>query len=130
MRNTKFSALELQSSKPSGPSERRPIREMQEGFPEPRPAYTTVQTMVYRLDRRTRLRRCGSRNAHIFEATVGPDVARAGSSMTSSASLADARSRWWHNSPRLESCRSTISENSNGSSVSAIDNSAPTRRSK
>ena len=26
------------------------IREIQEAFPEPRPAYTTVQTTVYRLE--------------------------------------------------------------------------------
>ena len=26
------------------------VREIQEGFPEPRPAYTTVQTTVFRLE--------------------------------------------------------------------------------
>jgi BlaI family transcriptional regulator, penicillinase repressor len=48
------------------------VREIQEAFPEePRPAYTTVQTMVYRLEGKgavSRLKKIG--NAHIFEATV------------------------------------------------------------
>ena|SRR5688572_12258578 len=53
------------------------IREIQEAFPEPRPAYTTVQTTVYRLEAKKavrRLRKIG--NAHIFEPAVERDVAR------------------------------------------------------
>src|SRR5215831_7517659 len=48
------------------------VREMQETFPEPgRPAYTTVQTVVYRLERKKVLR-CVKRisNANIFEAVI------------------------------------------------------------
>src|SRR5882762_2085391 len=48
------------------------VREIQETFPEPsRPAYTTVQTVVYRLERKNALR-CVKRisNANIFEAVV------------------------------------------------------------
>ena len=48
------------------------VREIQETFPEPgRPAYTTVQTVVYRLERKQALR-CVKRisNANIFEAVV------------------------------------------------------------
>src|ERR1700740_1618324 len=48
------------------------VREIQETFPEPgRPAYTTVQTTVYRLERKKVLR-CVKRisNANIFEATI------------------------------------------------------------
>lgn len=48
------------------------VREIQETFPEPgRPAYTTVQTVVYRLERKKALR-CVKRisNANIFEAAV------------------------------------------------------------
>jgi predicted transcriptional regulator len=48
------------------------VREVQEQFPEEgRPAYTTVQTMLYRLEAKKvvrRVRKIG--NAHIFEATV------------------------------------------------------------
>jgi BlaI family transcriptional regulator, penicillinase repressor len=47
------------------------VREIQETFPEPRPAYTTVQTVVYRLERKKALR-CVKRisNANIFEAAI------------------------------------------------------------
>src|SRR5207244_8577571 len=48
------------------------VREIQETFPEPgRPAYTTVQTTVYRLERKKVLR-CVKRisNANIFEAVI------------------------------------------------------------
>jgi predicted transcriptional regulator len=44
------------------------IREIQEAFPEPRPAYTTVQTTVYRLETKRAVRRVRKiSNAHIFE---------------------------------------------------------------
>ncbi len=50
----------------------RSIRELQEAFPEPeRPAYTTVQTVVYRLEFKKALRRTNKiNNAHVFEAVV------------------------------------------------------------
>jgi BlaI family penicillinase repressor len=48
------------------------IREIQESFPEPdRPPYTSIQTIVYRLEEKgavRRVRKIG--NAHIFEAVV------------------------------------------------------------
>jgi BlaI family transcriptional regulator, penicillinase repressor len=54
------------------------VREIQEAFPEEqRPAYTTVQTMVYRLEGKgavSRLKKIG--NAHIFEATVSRNAAQ------------------------------------------------------
>jgi BlaI family penicillinase repressor len=48
------------------------IREIQEAFPEKRrPAYTTIQTTVYRLEGKGALRRVKKiSNAHIFEACV------------------------------------------------------------
>ena len=53
------------------------IREIQEGFPEPRPAYTTVQTTVYRLEAKGALRRTRKiGNAHIFEPLVARELAR------------------------------------------------------
>src|SRR5215475_12274879 len=53
------------------------IREIQEGLPEPRPAYTTVQTTVYRLEKKNAVRRVRKiSNAHIFEPSVARDVAR------------------------------------------------------
>jgi BlaI family penicillinase repressor len=58
-----------------GPSS---IREVQQSFPEKdRPAYTTVQTMVYRLEAKKAVRRAKKiSNAHIFEATVSREVAQ------------------------------------------------------
>jgi predicted transcriptional regulator len=53
------------------------VREIQEGFPEPRPGYTTVQTTVYRLEAKGAVRRTRKiGNAHIFEPLVARDVAR------------------------------------------------------
>jgi len=48
------------------------VREVQEQFPEEgRPAYTTVQTMIYRLEAKKAVRRAKKiSNAHIFEAVV------------------------------------------------------------
>jgi len=54
------------------------IREIQEAFPEKdRPAYTTVQTTVYRLETKNALRRVKKiSNAHIFESVISRDAAR------------------------------------------------------
>ena len=53
------------------------IREIQESFPQKgRPAYTTIQTTVYRLEAKgavRRVRKVG--NFHIFEAAVSRNVA-------------------------------------------------------
>ena len=55
-----------------------PIREIQEAFPEKdRPAYTTIQTTVYRLEGKQALRRVKKiGNAHIFEAAITRDAAQ------------------------------------------------------
>ena len=54
------------------------IREIQESFPEQqRPAYTTIQTTVYRLEAKNavdRVRKVG--NFHVFEAAVSREVAQ------------------------------------------------------
>ena len=53
------------------------IREIQESFPEPRPAYTTIQTTVYRMEAKGTVRRTRKvSNAHLFEPLVERDVAR------------------------------------------------------
>src|ERR1700744_6013156 len=53
------------------------VREIQESFPaKKRPAYTTVQTMVYRLEVKKVLRRVKKiATANIFEATVSREAA-------------------------------------------------------
>jgi len=54
------------------------VREVQEAFPEKdRPAYTTVQTMVYRLEAKKAIRRVKKiGNAHIFEAAISRSSAQ------------------------------------------------------
>jgi len=54
------------------------IREIQEAFPEQgRPAYTTVQTTVYRMEGKKALRRVKKiSNAHIFEAAISREAAQ------------------------------------------------------
>ena len=54
------------------------VREIQEQFPEKdRPAYTTVQTMVYRLEGKKAIRRVKKiGNAHIFEAAISRNTAQ------------------------------------------------------
>jgi predicted transcriptional regulator len=54
------------------------IRELVEAFPSSdRPAYTTVQTVVYRLEEKEAVRRTSKfGNAHVFEAVVSRDSAR------------------------------------------------------
>lgn len=48
------------------------VREIQESLPEEdRPAYTTVQTMIYRLEEKGAVRRVKKiGNAHVFEAVL------------------------------------------------------------
>ena len=54
------------------------IREIQETFPaKNRPAYTTIQTTVYRLEAKKAVRRIKKvANFHIFEAAVSRDAAQ------------------------------------------------------
>ena len=54
------------------------IREIQESFPErDRPAYTTVQTIVYRLEAKKALHKAKKiSNAHIFEASISRAAAQ------------------------------------------------------
>jgi BlaI family transcriptional regulator, penicillinase repressor len=54
------------------------IREIQESFPEKRrPAYTTVQTTVYRLETKNAVRRVKKvGNFHIFEPAVSRQIAQ------------------------------------------------------
>jgi BlaI family transcriptional regulator, penicillinase repressor len=74
---TKLARLELQILEVLWALGKASIREIQERFPEPRPAYTTIQTTVYRLETKGAVRRVRKiSNAHIFEPLVARDVAR------------------------------------------------------
>ena len=73
----KLARLELQILEALWALGKASIREIQERFPEPRPAYTTIQTTVYRLEAKGAVRRVRKiSNAHIFEPLVARDVAR------------------------------------------------------
>jgi BlaI family penicillinase repressor len=77
MAQPKLSKLELQILEALWAHGKASIREIQEAFPKPRPAYTTIQTTVYRLEGKKALRRVRKiGNAHIFEPTVARDVTR------------------------------------------------------
>ena len=72
MASTKLTKLELQIMEAFWIRGACSVREVQEAFPESsRPAYTTVQTTIYRLERKKALR-CVKRisNANIFEAAI------------------------------------------------------------
>jgi BlaI family transcriptional regulator, penicillinase repressor len=73
----KLARLELQILEVLWALGKASIREIQEKFPEPRPAYTTIQTTVYRLESKGAVRRVRKiSNAHIFEPLVARDIAR------------------------------------------------------
>ena len=74
----KFSTVELQVMEEFWKSGRLSVREIQESFPEKdRPPYTSIQTIVYRLEEKgavRRVRKIG--NAHVFEAVMSRQEAR------------------------------------------------------
>jgi predicted transcriptional regulator len=77
MKPPKLSGLELKIMDALWSRGACSIREIHEAFPhEGRPAYTTVQTTVYRLEGKKALR-CVKRiaNANIFEAAISRDQA-------------------------------------------------------
>jgi BlaI family penicillinase repressor len=77
MKLPKFTRLELQILDTLWARSNASIREIQEAFPNPKPAYTTVQTTVYRLEAKGAVRRTRKvSNAHIFEPIVARDIAR------------------------------------------------------
>lgn len=78
MANPKLSRLELQIMETLWTRGSVSIREIQEDFPEKdRPAYTTIQTTVYRLEAKKAVRRVKKvGNFHIFEAAISRDAAQ------------------------------------------------------
>jgi BlaI family transcriptional regulator, penicillinase repressor len=77
MASTKLSKLELNIMEALWTRGACSIREIHDAFPKRgRPAYTTVQTMVYRLEAKQMVRRAKKiSNAHIFEAVISRDAA-------------------------------------------------------
>lgn len=74
----KLTKLELQIMEALWTRSEASIREIQENFPEKkRPAYTTIQTTVYRLEAKKAVRRVKKvGNFHIFEAAVSRNAAQ------------------------------------------------------
>lgn len=78
MAQPKLTKLELQIMEALWTGGKSSIREIQEAFPESeRPAYTTIQTTVYRLEGKKAVRRVKKvGNFHIFEAAISRDAAQ------------------------------------------------------
>ncbi len=74
----KLTKLEMQIMETLWAKGAASIREIQEAFPEEeRPAYTTIQTTVYRLEFKKVVRRAKKiSNAHIFEPVVSRNAAQ------------------------------------------------------
>src|SRR5579862_696320 len=78
MASPKLSRLELRIMETLWSRGSASIRDIQEAFTEKdRPAYTTVQTTVYRLEAKKAVRRVKKvGNFHVFEAAVSRDAAQ------------------------------------------------------
>src|SRR5580692_5614674 len=79
MKRPKLARLELRILEVLWTKGRASMREIQEAFPEPRPAYTAITNTVYRMETKhagRRVRKSG--NADIFEPLIAKDVARDG----------------------------------------------------
>ena len=78
MPEPKLAKLELQIMEALWNRGNASIREIQETFPDKdKPAYTTIQTTVYRLEGKKAVRRVKKvGNFHIFEAVVSRDAAQ------------------------------------------------------
>jgi predicted transcriptional regulator len=78
MAKPKLTKLELQIMEALWTRAEASIREIQDTFPEKtKPAYTTIQTTVYRLERKKAVRRVKKvGNFHIFEALLSRGAAQ------------------------------------------------------
>jgi BlaI family penicillinase repressor len=77
MKRPRLAKLEFRILEILGAQGKASMREIQQAFPEPRPAYTTITNTVYRMEAKKivrRVRKIG--NADIFEPLIAKDVAR------------------------------------------------------
>ena len=77
MKRPKLAKLELRILEVLWAKGSASMREIQQAFPEPRPAYTTITNTVYRMEVKKvvlRVRKVG--NADIFEPLIARDAAR------------------------------------------------------
>ena len=78
MKSPRLTKLELQIMEALWKNGASSVREIHESFPEKdRPAYTTIQTTIYRMEGKKAVR-CVKRigNANIFDAAVSRDAAQ------------------------------------------------------
>ena len=79
IKRPKLARLELRILEVLWARGRGSMREIQEAFPEPRPAYTTITNTVYRMEAKHAVARvCKIGNADIFEPLIAKDAARDG----------------------------------------------------
>ncbi|HEX3877712.1 MAG TPA: BlaI/MecI/CopY family transcriptional regulator [Bryobacteraceae bacterium] len=79
MKKPKLAKLELRILEALWAQGRATMREIQETFPEPRPAYTTITNTVYRMEAKRAVRRVMKiGNADIFEPLIARHTARDG----------------------------------------------------
>jgi BlaI family transcriptional regulator, penicillinase repressor len=79
MKKPKLAKLELRILEALWARGRATMRDIQETFPEPRPAYTTITNTVYRMEAKRAVRRVKKiGNADIFEPLIAKHAARDG----------------------------------------------------
>src|ERR1700733_12869964 len=79
MKRPKLAKLELRILEALWVKEGASMREIQEAFRDPRPAYTTITNPVYRMEAKRAVRRVQKiGNADIFEPLIAKDAARDG----------------------------------------------------
>jgi BlaI family penicillinase repressor len=77
MKRPKLAKLELRILEVLWTKGRASMREIQEAFPEPHPAYTTITNTVYRMESKKVVRRARKiGNADVFEPSIAKDAAR------------------------------------------------------
>jgi predicted transcriptional regulator len=79
MKKPKLAKLELRILEALWARGRATMREIQEAFPEPRPAYTTITNTVYRMETKRAVKRVSKiGNTDIFEPLIAKNDARDG----------------------------------------------------
>lgn len=77
MKRSKLAKLELRILEALWAKGSASMREIQQAFPEPRPAYTTITNTVYRMEAKRAVRRARKiGNADIFEPLIAKEAAR------------------------------------------------------
>ena len=77
MKRPKLAKLELRILEVLWAKGSASMRDIQQAFPEPRPAYTTITNTIYRMEGKKAVRRVRKvGNADIFEPLIAKDAAR------------------------------------------------------